>query len=157
MSGLPPGVCFPTIAGVHPFREAHMRIQSLVALGLLLCGAFALFAVTRPPQPPAKDDPKPAAESKPPDRVLPGLRKDGFVQLPNQWSLKPAGRQLELGDFPVNVAIHPSGEYAAALCAGYREHEAIIVDLNPDRPRVVSRVQIDQAFYGLTFSPDGRQ
>ena len=81
--------------------------------------------------------------------MLPGLRKDGSVQLPNQWSLKPAGRHLEVGDFPVNVAIHPTGEFAALLCAGYREHEVVVVDLNPDRTRVVSRVQIDQGFYGL--------
>jgi DNA-binding beta-propeller fold protein YncE len=134
-----------------------MRGQSLGALGLLLLGAVALFAFSRPAQPPGKLDPKAAVESKPLDRVLPGLRKDGFVQLPNQWSLKAAGRQLEVGDFPVNIAIHPTGEFAAVLCAGYREHEVMVVDLNPDRTRVLSRVQIDQGFYGLTFSTDGRQ
>ncbi|HUA39573.1 MAG TPA: hypothetical protein VMA35_14365, partial [Candidatus Sulfopaludibacter sp.] len=32
---------------------------------------------------------------------LPGLRPDGSALLPNQWSLRPAGRQVELGDFPV--------------------------------------------------------
>jgi DNA-binding beta-propeller fold protein YncE len=88
---------------------------------------------------------------------LPGLRPDGFVQLPNQWSLKPAGRQLELGDFPVNIALHPTGEFAAVLCAGYRAHEVIVVDLNPERTRVISRAQIDEGFYGLAFSTDGRQ
>ncbi|HEV3439830.1 MAG TPA: alkaline phosphatase family protein [Gemmata sp.] len=133
-----------------------MRWQSLAALGLMLLGGIGLFAFSRPAQPPGKDDPKPVV-SKPLDRVLPGLLKDGFVQLPNQWKLKPAGRQLELGDLPVNIAIHPTGEFAAVLCAGYKEHEVIVVDLNPDRTRVVSRVQIDQAFYGLAFSDDGRQ
>ncbi len=133
-----------------------MRGQSLGALGLLLVGAVALFAFSRAPQSDGKDEPK-VAESKPLDRVLPGLRKDGSVQLPNQWSLKPAGRQLELGDFPVNIALHPTGEFAAVLCAGFKEHEVIIVDLNPDRTRVLSRVQIDQGFYGLTWSNDGRQ
>jgi DNA-binding beta-propeller fold protein YncE len=122
----------------------------------MVVGTFSLFALTTPAQPPGKADPK-IAESKPLDRVLPGLRKDGFVQLPNQWSLKPVGRQVELGDFPVNIALHPTGEYAAVLCAGFREHELIIVDLNPDRTRVLSRVQIDQGFYGLAFSNDGKQ
>lgn len=133
-----------------------MRWQSLAALGLMLVGGIGLFAFSRPVQPPEKDHEKPVV-TKPLDRVLPGLRKDGFVQLPNQWSLKPAGRQLELGDLPVNIAIHPTGEYAAVLCAGYREHEVIVVDLNPERTRVLSRVQIDQAFYGLAFSNDGKQ
>jgi DNA-binding beta-propeller fold protein YncE/phospholipase C len=134
-----------------------MRVQSFVAVGVVLVGVVALFAVTQPPQPPGKVEAKDAAASVPLDRVLPGLRKDGSVQLPNQWSLRPAGRQLELGDFPVNIAFHPTGEFAAVLCAGYRTHEVLIVDLNPARTRIVSRAPIDQAFYGLNFSPDGRQ
>ncbi len=132
-----------------------MRGQSLWAVGLLLIAGVGLFAITSPAQPPAKDQPK--AESKPLERVLPGLRRDGFVQLPNQWSLKPAGRHVETGDFPVNIAIHPTGEFAAVLCAGYGPHEILVVDLNPERTRVLSRVQIHQAFYGLTWSTDGKQ
>ncbi|MCI0703125.1 MAG: beta-propeller fold lactonase family protein [Planctomycetia bacterium] len=132
-----------------------MRGQSLWAAGIILVASVGLFAFTTPGQPPAKDDPKIA--SKQPDRVLPGLRQDGFVQLPNQWSLKPAGRHLEVGDFPVNIAIHPTGEFAAVLCAGFGPHEVMIVDLNPERTRVLSRVQIDQAFYGLTWGTDGKQ
>jgi len=134
-----------------------MRGQSQVALVLVLLGAVGLYAVSQSPQPKTAPGVEPVIESKPLDRVLPGLRKDGFVQLPNQWSLKPVGRQLELGDFPVNIAMHPTGEFAAVLCAGFKEHEVIVVDLNPDRTRVISRVQIDQGFYGLCFSPDGKQ
>ncbi|MBI4324802.1 MAG: hypothetical protein HY674_06005, partial [Chloroflexi bacterium] len=37
---------------------------------------------------------------------LPGARPDGSVRLPNQWSLRPVGRQVLLGDFPVNIAVH---------------------------------------------------
>src|SRR5688572_17695540 len=105
-----------------------MRSQSIGALALVLIVAVALFAITKPAQPPAKVETKETV--KPFDRVLPGLRKDGSVQLPNQWSLRPAGRHIELGDFPVNIALHPTGEFAAVLCAGYREHEVVIVDLN---------------------------
>jgi YVTN family beta-propeller protein len=133
-----------------------MRGQSLWAAGLILVAGVGLYAFARPAQPPGKDEP-PKVESKPLERVLPGLRKDGFVQLPNQWSLKPAGRHLEVGDFPVNIAVHPTGEFAAVLCAGFGPHEIVILDLNPDRTRILSRVQIDQAFYGLTWSGDGKQ
>src|SRR5438094_149286 len=134
-----------------------MRWQSLFAAGVLLLGGVGLFALSRPE---AQTNPGPgdgAAPAKPAERVLPGLRRDGFVQLPNQWRLKPAGRQLALGDFPVNIALHPTGQFAAVLHAGFREHEVVVVDLNPKRTRIVSRAAIDQAFYGLTFSPDGRQ
>jgi DNA-binding beta-propeller fold protein YncE len=131
-----------------------MRTQPLGAVGLLLLAGVGLFGLTTPPAAPARDEPK--AESKPLELVLPGLRRDGFVQLPNQWSLKPAGRHVETGDFPVNIAVHPTGEFAAVLCAGYGPHEVVIIDLNPERTRVLSRVQIHQAFYGLTWSPDGK-
>jgi len=90
-----------------------------------------------------------------PERVLPGPQPGGSIQLPNQWSLMPAGKQLELGDFPVNVALHPQGQFLAVLHAGYGEHEVIIVDLK--KQKIACRVPIDQSFYGLCFSPDGRR
>jgi YVTN family beta-propeller protein len=74
--------------------------------------------------------------------------------LPNQWSLRPAGKQLVLGDFPVNLALHPSGKWLAVLHAGYGDHEIAIVDLK--RQKIMTRVAVDQSFYGLCFSPDGR-
>lgn len=133
-----------------------MRAQSLAAVGLMLAAGVGLFALTAPGQPPAADEPN-RAGAKPFERTLPGLRRDGFVQLPNQWALKPAGRHIDVGDFPVNVALHPTNEFAAVLCAGFKEHEVIIVDLNPERTRVLSRVQVPQAFYGLAWSNDGKQ
>ncbi len=87
-------------------------------------------------------------------RVLPGIQRNGFIQLPNQWSLKPAGKQIELGDFPVNIALHPSGQYLAVLHAGYGPHEITTVDLK--KQKVVARVRLEQTWYGLCFSPDGK-
>ncbi|GIW92864.1 MAG: hypothetical protein KatS3mg110_0905 [Pirellulaceae bacterium] len=84
----------------------------------------------------------------------PGPQPDGRVQLPNQWSLRPAGTQVELGDFPVNIAVHPTGQFLAVLHCGNGTHEVVVVQ--PERRQVVSRVTIEQAFYGLAFSPDGR-
>src|SRR5690242_8176828 len=134
-----------------------MRWQSLSAVGVLLVATLGLFAWTRPAEEPRAEEKKPAAAAKTAERVLPGLQQDGFVQLPNQWKLKPAGKHLELGDFPVNIALHPTGQYAAVLHAGFGTHEVAIVDLNKARTRLVSRVTIDQAFYGLVWSPDGKQ
>ncbi|CAN5388092.1 hypothetical protein BH11PLA2_BH11PLA2_08440 [soil metagenome] len=93
----------------------------------------------------------------PTTRVLPGIQKGGFVQLPNQWRLKPAGKQIEVGDLPSNIQIHPTGQFAAVLHCGYKEHEVVILDLNATNKKVMSRVTIPQAFYGLAFSPDGKQ
>jgi WD40 repeat protein len=90
-------------------------------------------------------------------RILPGVQSDGFVLLPNQWRLRPAGSQLELGDFPAAMALHPDGEFLAVLHCGYKDHEIAILDIRGNRPRIVSRATVDQSFYGIAFSPDGRR
>ena len=136
-----------------------MRPQSLTALAVCLLGTLALFAgLDRKPL--AEDPIPPAVRASAPTttpRVLPGLLPDGSVQLPNQWKLRPAGKQIEVGNFPVNQALHPSGQYLAVLHSGMQEHEVVIIDLNKTRQRIVCRVSVDQSFYGVCFSPDGRK
>ena len=88
-------------------------------------------------------------------RRLPGMGDQGMILLPNQWSLKPAGKQIKLGDFPVQIALHPKQPWAAVLHAGYGGHEIVIVDLK--HASVLSRVTIAQAFYGLCFDSHGEQ
>jgi DNA-binding beta-propeller fold protein YncE len=95
-----------------------------------------------------------AAEPEAAFRVLPGVQPGGTIVLPNQWSLRPVGKQIQLGDFPVNLALHPSGRWLAVLHAGYGDHEIAVVNLS--RQGIVARVTLDQAFYGICFSPDGR-
>src|SRR5262245_43058027 len=82
-----------------------------------------------------------------------GLAADGLIVLTNQWSLSPAGKHLELGDFPVNIALHPKLDVAAVLHSGQGRHEVITVDL--ENWSIVARVIVPQSFYGLCFSPDG--
>jgi DNA-binding beta-propeller fold protein YncE len=86
---------------------------------------------------------------------LPGPLPDGAVQLPNQWQLRPAGKQVQLGSFPVNIAVDPSGKHAVVLHCGYSQHELAVVDLQSDK--VTQHVPLVEAFYGLTFSSDGKQ
>jgi len=86
---------------------------------------------------------------------LPGGRPDGSVLLPNGWSLHPVGDQIPLGDFPVNIAVHPEGRYAAILHAGYGQHEIRVVDLQ--QRRVITRAPLELTFYGIVFSADGRR
>src|SRR6266404_448013 len=84
---------------------------------------------------------------------LPGERADGSVLLPNQWSLRPVGRQVPLGDLPVNIAIHPSGQFAAVLHSGHARHQIVVVEIRT--AKVVSRTQVPESFYGLEFSRNG--
>ena len=76
------------------------------------------------------------------------------MRLPNQWALDPAGKQIALGDFPVNIAVHPAGRFAAVLHSGYSQNEVVVVDVRSGK--LVSRVNLDESFYGLAFSPDGK-
>ena len=85
----------------------------------------------------------------------PGKQPDGSVQLPNQWSLRPVGDQVELADFPINVAVHPGGRFVAILHSGYSQHQILCVDLSATN--VVSCTRIAEAFYGLEFSRDGNR
>lgn len=97
----------------------------------------------------------PAQMSAPMKAQLPGPRPDGSVLLPNQWSLRPAGRQVMLEDFPANIAVHPGGKFAAILHCGYGPHEIAVVELRS--ATVVTRQKIHEGFYGLEFSRDGRK
>jgi len=64
------------------------------------------------------------------------------------------GRQIPLGDFPINLAVHRSGDYVAVLHSGYGAHQILVVDLRTGT--VVSTNPVHEAFYGLEFSRDGR-
>src|SRR5438552_8715158 len=97
--------------------------------------------------------PPPSTRQPPAD--LPGQRADGSVLLPNQWSLRPVGRQIVLGDFPVNIAVHPAGRFAAILHSGHGRHQIVVVDV--PAASVVGEFPVDETFYGVEFSHDGRE
>ena len=94
--------------------------------------------------------PRPRGEA-----TWPGLTRAGTVLLPNGWSLKPAGRQAKLGDFPVAIAEHPTEPVLAVLHAGYGEHE--VVTLDAASGKVIARVALKESFQGLAWSSDGKR
>ena len=85
----------------------------------------------------------------------PGLTADGSMLLPNQWSLRPAGSHIELGDFPVNIAMSPDGKFAVTLHCGYGQHELVAVNLATKE--IASRADVTEAFYGVAISKDGKK
>jgi len=113
----------------------------LVAL-LVFAGACA----------PVRPVPSPAPTALSPG-VFPGRMPDGSVLLPNQWYLKPAGRQLQLGDFPVNIAVHPKGRYVAILHSGNGPNEVRVIDLETEKE--VFKAALPAAFYGIEFDAAG--
>src|ERR1035441_8407376 len=125
-----------------------------VLLSLTVAAGLAATAAA-PPRLAPNHPPIPHSAFLTPHSDLPGQKPDGSVLLPNQWSLRPVGKQVELGDFPINVAVHPGGRFAAVLHSGYSENEIRVVDI--PSAQVVSRTIVHEAFYGLEFSKDGRQ
>ena len=85
----------------------------------------------------------------------PGMQSDGSVLLPNMWSLKPAGRQVPMEDFPVNIAVHESGRFAAVLHAGFGTHQIAVIDLR--KGEVVGRTKVEETFYGIEFGQGGKR
>src|SRR6516164_5859616 len=94
---------------------------------LVLVGALAGFASIAGAQTPE------GGANKGPETVWPGITPSGSVVLPNGWSLRPAGRQIPLGDFPITMAEHPSAPILAVLHAGHGEHEVVTLDTRTGR------------------------
>ncbi|HAM71820.1 MAG TPA: hypothetical protein DCM86_09275 [Verrucomicrobiales bacterium] len=128
-----------------------MRLALLI---LLITGlGSTVWSAPQPPLP--KRGGRPTAPAPGSPESVPGMQSDGSVLLPNQWSLRPVGAQVSVGDFPVNIAIHPNGEHAAVLHSGHGQHEIVILELKGGT--VVSRLPVAEAFYGIAFTPDGSQ
>lgn len=77
------------------------------------------------------------------------------VQLPNGWSLSPAGSALNLSsDLPLNIAISPSKKYAAITDNG-NGLEGIEL-INIASKKLLSFTKIRSAWVGLQFSNDNK-
>ena len=72
------------------------------------------------------------------------------VMLPNGWSLTPAGRSLELGDLPLNIAVSASGNRLAVTNNGQSTQTIQLIDAKNEK--VLHSVEIPKSFYGLKFS-----
>lgn len=127
-----------SIAGSMKFRVFCFGMLSCIAVVTFLACLHVSVQTTQP-------------ESR--TWNLPGRLGENEVLLPNQWRLSPAGRQLPLGDLPLNMALSPDGRYVAVNNNGWGDHQVIIVDCQKGRVR--SQVTIPKSWYGLTFSPDG--
>lgn len=87
-----------------------------------------------------------------PERV--GPQPDGSLLLTTGWRLRPAGKQVALGSFPLSMALSRDGKYLIAMNAGLGTPSLSVIDVAAQRE--VSRAPIPDAWLGLTFSPDGK-
>src|SRR3954454_22367334 len=92
--------------------------------------------------------------SQPVPRQQPGPQPDGSTLLNSGWRIKPAGRQVPLGTFPMSTALSPNGKYLLILNGGYMPPFISVHDAASMKE--VSRSPIQDGWLGMTFSPDGK-
>ncbi len=75
--------------------------------------------------------------------------------LPNDWHIRPAGKELKVGNLPTNGALSPDGLYLAVVNTGCspETQEISIVDLKHER--LVSNYKVKSLFIGIVFSSNG--
>lgn len=74
--------------------------------------------------------------------------------LPNGWSLTPAGRNINLGDLPLNLVISNSRKYAAVTNNGQSTQSIELIDIA--NQKVIDTREIKKSWYGLAFSKDDK-
>src|SRR6266581_5856062 len=92
--------------------------------------------------------------SAPPAR-RPGTEPHGVTLLPNGWKIAPAGRHLTVGDLPLSMAESPDGRALIISNGGWAKPTLVVVD--SARWIVRDRLEVDQAWLGLAFHPDGKR
>ncbi len=76
------------------------------------------------------------------------------VTLPNGWKLTPAGRSVEVGDLPLNIAVSSSRKLMAVTNNGQGKQTIQLLD--PKSEKILDAVEIPKSFYGLKFSRDAK-
>ncbi|HUX95009.1 MAG TPA: beta-propeller fold lactonase family protein [Bacteroidales bacterium] len=80
--------------------------------------------------------------------------ESGRVTLPNGWSLTPVGKQLPLGDLPLNIVMSPNGKLAAVTNNGQSDQTIQLIDIESEQ--TLDTIVIEKSWLGLAFSNDGK-
>ena len=82
---------------------------------------------------------------------VPGkIDKTEQVLLSNGWKLSPAGRQLQLGDLPLNMQVSATGKLLAVTNNGQSTQTVQLID--PRSEKVLDERVLAKSWYGLAFS-----
>lgn len=74
------------------------------------------------------------------------------VLLPNGWSLTPAGKNLSIGELPLNMAVTRNRKYMAITNNGQSAHTIDLIDI--EKETRIDSIVIAKAWYRLAFSKD---
>jgi len=93
------------------------------------------------------------SQPEPVIRVGPLAGGRGFL-LPSGWLLRPAGRQIDLDTYPMSSLLTPDGRFLIVLHGGYNPPKVTVLDAKSER--IVSEVNVPDAWLGLALTPNGR-
>jgi len=94
------------------------------------------------------------AQSSPPQiYAVPGKQDDGSVLLSNGWRIAPAGKHVAVETLPLNVVVTPDSRYAIVATSGLMRPSLAVIDIATWT--VKNTYKLDNAWFGLAFSPDG--
>ncbi len=74
------------------------------------------------------------------------------VRLPNGWSLTPVGKNINVGDLPLNLVISNNKKYIAITNNGQSTQTIDLIDLRSGKR--LDSIIIAKSWYGLAFSKD---
>ncbi len=81
-------------------------------------------------------------------------QKEKVINLPNGWSLTPAGKQVTVGDLPLNMAVSPDKKFIAITNNGQSDQSVQL--LNVKKGKITDSVRMVKSWYGLVFSGDNK-
>ncbi|HDL19117.1 MAG TPA: YncE family protein, partial [Bacteroidetes bacterium] len=87
-------------------------------------------------------------------QMIPGKMSDGSVLLPNRYRLTPAGKQIPVGDLPLNMVFSPDGKYLAVTNNGFSNQFVSIIDVAQQQQ--IQTLPVRASFFGIDFSSDGK-
>jgi DNA-binding beta-propeller fold protein YncE/phospholipase C len=85
---------------------------------------------------------------------LPGPLADGRTRLPNGWYLSPAGKQVPVGELPLNMAVSPDERYVILNNNGTGEHSLTVVETGTWT--VLQTLPVNKAFLGMKLTGGGK-
>src|SRR5262245_27883126 len=90
-----------------------------------------------------------------PPSLRPGVLGGGVTLLPNGWKIAPAGRHMQIGDLPLAMVESPDGRTLFVTDNCYAKPTVVVVDL--EREYVRQSLELDHAWLGLAWHPDGKR
>jgi len=84
---------------------------------------------------------------------LPGKYKN-YILLPNGWRLTPQGKQIPIGELPLNMVVTKNQHYVITSNSGMGINSLSVVNLNTGKE--IQRLKIDNTWVGLAFGEDDR-